>query len=367
MACITGAGGSVGGYVVSTGGWYPHVICHAVALVDDLAVFRALPDSYSQVLRRLIKKVGKDDGQRAILARRQTIAEEAGKSVETVYRALREFESRGWIEQRDRRPGEHLIGSESEITFSRDLCDLLDLPYEGKVVSRSAGKSAVRGQPSVSDDRSYNAISFSSIQPSSKEHPEEFAEKSQNLSTAQQVASDSGKVQMQGRSVPTELVWLVAEQELSLSGLFALMRNARNNGKLLSDVVACTKQYLAKLNGRALFAYLNTLTKADRDFAWEVKAKVEQVEVAKTKRDDGQKLQAAAAKLQGRWFRSQASGSVFEVDKGWIRMWLLDGGRVREGSKLLEMAFVDAVEKKILVGCEVGAEPLRVDEGFAAK
>jgi len=361
---------------ISTGGWYPWVICHAVAMVDDLPAFRTLPDSYGQVLRRLIKKVGKDDGKRAILARRQTIAEEAGKSVETVYRALREFETRGWIEQREKKAGDGLLGSDSEISFTKRLCDLLDLPYEGKA---KKPRTTPREQPPVINDRSNSVIVVSSIQPSLKEQPAELEQNHEKLSTMDDQAVDSSPVKLEiktqhkesgwvddpnivrieGKSVPKELVWLVQDCGLSLSGLFSLMKQARNKNKLLSDVVECVKQYLGKLEGRALFAYLSKLISLERDFAWEVRQRGEKETEAKQKEIDKDRLTAALTKLHGQWFMSKRSGSIFEVDRGSIRkLWFDDSGRVREGYKPVNSAFLDAIEAGSFARCDKGSTPV---------
>lgn len=343
--------------VVNTGGWYPWVICHAVAMVDELEVFRALPDSYGTVLRRLIKKVGKDDGQRPIYARRHTLAEETGKSVETIYRALREFESKGWIEEREKRAGVGLRGSDSEITFTKALCDLLELPYEGK-------KARVKreSKPPVIDGSSNNAIAigFSIKQSPSEKHPSEFPKKPK-LSTGTQEEGEK-VVRIDGKSVPKELAWLIIEQDLSLPGLFALMRQAKKNGKVLSDVVECVAQHLKKLDGRNVFAYLNALVMKNRDFAWEIRQRREQVEQNKLKQKEVQRLWTAAGELNGKWFISKVSGAVFTVERDWIRMFSFDdSGRVQEGSKPLNTAFLDAVEDGELRPCDAGSTPVRFE------
>lgn len=337
-------------------GWYPWVICHAVALVDDLPVFRSLPDSYCQVLRRLIKKVGKDDGQRSIFAKRQTLASETGKSVETVYRALREFETKGWIEQREKRAREGLIGSDSEIVFTKTLCDLLALPYEGK-------KLPTRSRSSVSADRSNKAIVISSIQSSSKKHPSEISEQKNSKRIAQSMADANPEVvRVDGKSVPKDLAWLVLQQGLSLSGLFALMKLARAHGKKLSDVVSCVSKHLEKLQGRGLFAYLNKLVLLERDFAWEVKERAAAANEQSQQAENKRRMDKASEKLHGQWFMSRKSGAIFEVDGCWVRMISFDeSGRIRNGTKPMAIAFIDAIEAGALVRCEAGSTPVMVE------
>lgn len=344
--------------LVNNGGWYPWVICRAVALVDDVPDFRLLPDSYCQILRRLIKKVGKDDGQRAIYAKRQTIAQESGKSVETVYRALREFESKGWIEHREKRAREGLIGSDSEIVFTRSLCDLLALPYEGKVQDRTPSI-----QPSVADDRSNNAIGISFKQSSLKKQPAELSKLSTTQTAANTEATISKIVRIEGKSVPKELAWLVLERGLSLTGLFALMKRARANGKILSDVVECVSRYLSRLQGRDLFAYLNELVMLERDFAWEVKERRDKQVQQLHHETDRQRLAKATERLHGQWFISRKSGAILEVDGGWIRMLAFDeSGQIRQSSKPIETAFIDAIEAGALVRCDNGSTPVLVSQ-----
>lgn len=341
---------------------YPWTISNAVSLVDELPAFLSLPDSFTAVLRRLIKKVGKDDGQRPILARRQTLAEETGKSVETIYRALREFESKGWIEEREKRAGIGLKGSDSEITFTKALCDLLQLPYEGK---RSATP-----KPPVTNDRSLKAIAISSLkQPSLKEQPAEPSKKQPQLSTTKPGDSDQREeetvVRIDGKSVPKELAWLVLDRGLPLTGLFALMKQARKHGKRLSDVVECVSQYLNKLEGRGLFAYLNKLVVLERDFAWDVRQRREAQDVESRQKADKDRLAKAAETLNGRWFVSRNSGAIFAIERAWVRMIAFDGlGLIRNSSMLMEAALLDAIEAGLVIPCEAGSTPVmpEIDE-----
>ena len=107
---------------------YPYRITLAVSLVGDLSIFRSLPSSYREILGRLIKKVSATNGRQAIFCKRETLAAEVGCSLPTVYRALHCFEANGWID-RDWQACVGLRGSESHITFSDELCKLLQLPF----------------------------------------------------------------------------------------------------------------------------------------------------------------------------------------------------------------------------------------------
>lgn len=76
------------------------------------------------------------------------------------------------------------------------------------------------------------------------------------------------------------------------------------------------------------------------------------------------KLQNAVNKYSGLWFRTANSGSVFELDQsGWVRMFsMVDKGQIRESSKPIEIAFVDAIEAGTLIQCAFETKPVWVGE-----
>lgn len=317
-------------------GWYPWIISNAVTQIDDLPEFLTLPGNFSQVLRRLIKKVSKDNGQQPIFAQRETIAREIGKSVSTVYRALHEFEARGWIQLREMKSRFGLLGSDSEIVFSATLCNLLQLPL---ALPTAGNPSTVK--PPVNNDRPKEVIT-----------PLLNTKQSDEFS----VKKEAGKIRIDRWMVPHDLAWLVLEGQLSVPGLFSLMVEAKKKGGLLSDIVAVTQKTLRekKLHGRELFAYLFKLaTKTDSDFSFLARKTEENAEKEKEKLEV--KLQRALLEqrfhdLIGKSYRSVSSGNSFVIEKQYIRI-IANG---KEQLAVWDAHFFDRIEQGDVVPFQIG-------------
>ncbi|MCY0852969.1 hypothetical protein [Cupriavidus sp. D39] len=74
---------------------------------------------------------------------------------------------------------------------------------------------------------------------------------------------------------------MVTQNNLSLSGLFHLMKRAKLAGHRLSDVVQVVQYALSKLSGRELFAYLVALLAKRTDFAYVARQRTEEVLAAR--------------------------------------------------------------------------------------
>lgn len=335
-------------------GRYPWIICHAVVLVDELPTFKELPDTFRNVLRTLIKRANRDDAQIPILMRRQTIADDMKRSLATVFRALKDFELRGWIQQREKKARHNLIGSDSEIVFTKILCDLLELPYEGKKVTRPSEDQ----KPHVTSDRSYKAIgSCFSYKQSSQKQSDEFSQKDPKPTPEPAPQKDEANIRINGQSVPKDLGWLVIDKGLSLPSLFKLMKLAKGKKKLLSDIAICVKDAVlknAKLVGRAVYGYLHDRIYSDQDYSYVAR---------KAREDEADRAAKAAMKatmearmtemqssLQGKTFRSEKNGETYTVSGSQLQVKLKNENKER--IKVLDYAFVLAIDNGDVVPCD---------------
>ncbi|WP_126448247.1 hypothetical protein [Sulfuricystis multivorans] len=299
---------------------YPSVIARACAALDESPVFHDLPDGYFRVVVRIIKKINLAHAKAPILASRATLARESGKSVETVGRVVKWLEDRGLI-QRERKARPGLRGSSSPIIPTRKLLDAL-LISPGLAPSRRNADQSKAGLPadksSVKSDGSISRIQLQAV--STREQP------------------DAGPfVRIEGKTVPSELAWLVRRQGLAVTALLALMKLARQARQRLSHVVSASRKYLEKLQGRALFAYVKTLLGKDKDYSWLVKEESK----ALAANQERERLERKALELRGRRFASKDGRIVVEVMGNGVLLEERDG--VVTSTKI-NMPFLDAIE-----------------------
>lgn len=368
---------------------FPYAITLAVSATDDLEVFKRLPGSFRDILRRLIKKVSAKDGQQPIFCKRETLAEEVHCGIATVYRALKRFEAEGWLE-RDWRACVGLRGSESHITFTEQLCKLLQLPARSsrkteagadepdlpeipateppplpacETVSAQAEVPAPEdlGLP-ISDDRSTSYQGL--IQPLKEEQPvacDGPVDKAKSETPPPKTSVRFGKF-----AIPMDLAWLVEDKGMNPTGVLSLMKMASSVGQRLSDIVSQTTAPLKKLYGRGLYAYLRSLAKTDKDWAYLARKEREAEEDAAAKKaalsDLDRLLALAKASPEGLWFQERGGQRVFHVAGGGYT----EGGLVytRTGSGLdvrgmprLWADFPAAIQKGLVMQCDPGTEP----------
>ena len=204
---------------------YPAGISRAIASIDELPAFKDMPDGFFRVIVRIVKKINLRTPQKPIVASRSTLAQESGKSVETVHRAIKWLEEQGLIERAQKaRMG--LRGSSSPLQPTCKFLEALLLTSEAEVQLKQA-KHVAPATPNKTRD-------FTRVN---------------------------------GLSLPTDLVWIAQQGGISASAVLMLMRMAKESKQRLSDVVAATKQYLEPLKGRRLFSYLRKLLLKGQDFA----------------------------------------------------------------------------------------------------
>ncbi len=286
---------------------YPAIIARACSALDEAPLFRTMPDGYLRVVFRIVKKINLKCPANAIVASRSKLAEESGKSVETVGRALKWLEAQGLVFRTPKaRPG--LRGSESPIHPTPKLIEALLL--DQRLPAASPKPSTVNTDGS----------------------------KSETPKQSKDIQSPKGTfVRLDGLLIPQDLAWMVTNNEVPASAVLFLMKRAKEQAKRLSDVVVVAFKYLRGKKGRALVAYLLRLLGTDRDFGYIAKHNREE-EDERQLRD---RLASKAVELKGRWLMNQArSVTIFVEDKGLLREWRVSGDTVSAMGK----RFLDALD-----------------------
>ena len=103
---------------------YPSGISRVVSAIDEIPAFKELPDGFLRIIVRIVKKINLRSPSNPIVASRNTLAEESGKSVETVHRAIRWLEEHGLI-ARDQKSRAGFRGSSSPLVPTPMLLEAL--------------------------------------------------------------------------------------------------------------------------------------------------------------------------------------------------------------------------------------------------
>lgn len=284
---------------------YPSGISRAVSAIDEIPVFKDLPDGFLRVIVRIIKKINLRAPKSPIVASRSTLAEESGKSVESVHRAVRWLEERGLIE-RDQKSRAGFRGSSSPLAPTHKLLEALLLTPEAEAHIKKA-KHVAPASPAATSNTTTRDF-----------------------------------VRIGGFTLPCDLAWIVQEGGLSASAVLLLMRIAKQSKQKLSDVVAATKQYLEPLKGRGLFSYLRKLLLKGQDFTWKAAEQKDQ-HVAQQVQEH---LTHKAQDMVGQKFQSRDGALQVEVDSaGMLR-------ETRNGMSVIRYfneKFLEAIASRRLV------------------
>lgn len=277
---------------------YPWVICNAVTRVFDVEELRKLHDSAIKLLVSLIKKVDKNNGTSPIFARRETLAKDIGRSVETVYRGLRILEESGLIEEREQSQDATGRLADSVITLSTRACELLQLPVR-------QGTSRCRVAPSVTSGR-----------PTVYRLDSQFFEDQSSESAEERVAQKQERQSIRvGKFwIPADLGLLI-DRNVVATAVLALMKRAKVAGKRLSDVVQCVANRVVSLDLRAkkLYAYLLAAIEGSRDYSRDATTLRQDAERAK----ELEALQVQRTELDGTWLKpANDDATRLKVDKG---------------------------------------------------
>jgi hypothetical protein len=266
--------------------------------LDESSTFKDVPDGYIRVIFRIIKKINLKQLDSPIFASRAKIAEESGKSVETVHRAVRWLEERGLVE-REQRARPELRGSTSPLVPTSKLLDALLLSEQTKTSINDTPQPKVPASRPARQESRFERI---------------------------------GKVML-----PVDLAWLVKEQGMNCSGVLHLMKLAGQAKQRLSSVVAATKKYLEKLEGRELYAYLRALLSKGKDFGHRA------TEEARNNADVEERdyLKRKVEAWAGRTFASQDDKLVVTVESSGMLIEVREG---RRAARPFCRAFVEAIE-----------------------
>ena len=297
---------------------YPSLISRACATLDESPMFKDAPDGYLRVILRIIKKINLKRLSAPILASRATLAEESGKSVETVHRVVRWLEERGLV-QRQQRARPELRGSSSPLIPTQQLLDALLLSE----AARTAVDDAHPAQKTKPSSATAAPIATQST-----------ARTTNHTSLFERI----GKVLL-----PRDLTWLVKEQGMNCSGVLHLMKLAGKTKQRLSNVVAATQKYLQGLEGRELFAYIRALLSKGQDFGQRATEQTRGDEQAQERAY----LQQKAQDLAGRTFQNRDQTLVVTVEETGILMEVRNGQRA---ARPFCRSFLEAIEAGRLRG-----------------
>ena len=299
---------------------YPSLISRACAALDESPAFKDVPDGYLRVILRIVKKINLKRLDSPILASRAKLAEESGKSIETVHRVIRWLEERGLVE-REQRARPELRGSSSPLVPTKRLLDALLLSEETRA-----------------------AVNESHPAKGAKTAGGEMATAANNSSVRS--AGPGGEFERVGKvRLPRDLAWLVKDKGMNCSGVLHLMKLAGQAKQRLSTVVAATRKYLKGLEGRELYAYLRALLGKGKDFGYRASeesrtsAEVEEREYLKQK----------AHALAGRSFQNRDQSLIVTVDESGMLIEVRNGQRA---ARHFCKAFVEAIEAGRLRGVQ---------------
>lgn len=294
---------------------YPSAIARACSVLDESPVFKDLPDGYLRVVIRIVKKIRLSCPKSPIFASRGTIAQESGKSVETVGRVVKWLEDRNLI-QRAQKARAGLRGSSSPITPTDGLLEALALADQAPQEAKENQASPV----------SQDASKSTPLKQSKERQPDRPAP----------------FVKIDGCALPSELAWLVTRNAMKATGVLSLMKLASSKKQRLSDVVQASRKYLEGLTDRGLFAYLRKLVVQDKDYRAVVQVEVQQHQAA----NDKERVARKSVELEGRAYRTRdGKVQVFVKAKGFLQQ-IANG---ISGYRPMDVGFLDAIDEGRLV------------------
>jgi hypothetical protein len=299
---------------------YPSLISRACATLDESPVFKDVPDGYLRVILRIVKKINLKRLNSPILASRAKLAEESGKSVETVHRVVRWLEERGLVE-REQRARPELRGSSSPLVPTIRLLDALLLS--------EAARASVNEAHTTKDVKTARGE----------------AETAANKSSVRPASRDSAFERVGTVRLPRDLAWLVKEQGMNCSGVLHLMKLAGQAKQRLSTVVAATRKYLEGLEGRELYAYLRALLGKGKDFG----RRATEESRSSAEIEEREYLKQKAHALAGRTFQNRDQSLLVTVDDSGFLV------EVRNGQRAMRpfcRSFVEAIEAGRLRGVQ---------------
>ena len=302
---------------------YPYAIFRACSELPYLSPFAAMPDGFLKVVLKIVQKINLRNPFSEIFASRQTLADEAGKSLDTVHRSIQWLEQHNLLE-RERKARAGLRGSRSPLVPTKSLLLSLGLVDERgtPVETKKTGHSHA---PNNTGRASPDRLTY-------KVNPA--------LNSTTQSKEEGGFTRVGAVYLPTDLIWLCGNG-LSPFAVLGLMKRARAASQRLSDVVQAARKYLDNLKANQLYAYLQTLVTSGRDFSASYR---EEERKDEEKREKSYLLEKAEI-YEGRKFTSRKTGKVYLVESGVIRETENGQSRVTPFNR----AFLDALEAGKLI------------------
>lgn len=288
--------------------YLPCKIANALVRVYEALHAFALTQTQRQVLACLIRNgVKQQDPADWIFMKKATIAQRLRLSEATVYRCLAALEGAGLIEREEQRQSACNLKALGRIRLSVQA--IWNLGLASTQTSREMVATArtidlqdrgpTRRLPNLAPVRDVN------LPP-------------QQSSSKKQSPGASPFIRVLGKAVPSELAWLVTQNGLALTGLFALMKRAKAVGHRLSSVIAVVSDALIPLKGRELFAYIQALLSKTVDYTFVAEQQATQAQADRAK---GEAAAAVAAEISDVVSRlrgvqvTRADGAVLSVDE----------------------------------------------------
>lgn len=286
----------------------PARIMKAIALAYESRFFNELSITTRQVLAALIRFSLNDKNMHQLAyVKKETLARHVGVSEATVYRALSTLEGQGLIEREKQLRTRMKLQNIGRIRFTSKLLGALGFLQR----SMGLGSAQAPDDGAVAGEASRTSFGVAKNSFKSMTYAGSPAEKNQ-------ADRKHAYKTIDGKAVPSDLVWLAERNALPVTAIFKLMKVARAAGKRLSDVVAVTKHALQKLQGKELYAYLNSLLSKDVDFTFIAKEQADTADQEQQRErqiaESKARISQLAVSLRGKKFELQ-DGSTISVDE----------------------------------------------------
>lgn len=260
--------------------------------IDNALHLGGLPRSIRATLADIARFVPQASPFESVFAHKKKIAERTGASERTVYRHLQALQEKGLIEvlgqERKSRNGRFAV---ARIRLTRQAAELL-----GFVQATFASETPSPTPPQ-------NDVMHSS--PSaimSAGHTLTVPTLSKNQPTTQ---TKNG--------LPIDLNWLTG-QGVSKWGIFKLMRLAKENQQLLSDIVLVAQGHLGDKRGGGLFGYLAKLCRSTSDFAYAARLQRQRVIDLQQEQIKKEKVRRFRERFRNTTLTTRGQSMLFIID-----------------------------------------------------
>lgn len=252
-----------------------------------------LSRSVKDTLAELCRYVSQKEPFSTIFAHKANIAKRIGASERTIFRHLQKLEEHALIEvlpqERKSRNGRFAV---ARIRLTGKAAALLG--FSDAHIAPEAVNSPQTGLTSATDVRQNHGMT-------DLIHSEPYDNMSAGHTLTEPTCTKNQPTPQLRNGLPGELAWMTSNG-LSKAGIFKLMKMAKTAGKLLSDIVLMTTQYIGHLTGGHLYCYLSKLIAGPTCFA---------VAAAATRRLSIQRQEAAIFKAKSKSFRERFKNTAF--------------------------------------------------------